>query len=229
MGQKVNPIGLRLKINRTWSSRWFSRRDFARFLNEDLRIRDYLFAQYRDCNLDKVDIERSTSQIMVKIFAAKPGRLIGKQGKGIEEIKLKMASFLDLNQKTLKVDVIEYKKPDGSAKILSQNLAIQLESRIPFRRAMKKILSQAKRAGVKGVRVQVSGRLNGADMSRREWYHDGCIPLHTLRSDIDYGQTVAYTRYGLTGVKVWIYKGELFTKDFIESNSQKHLVQENRG
>jgi small subunit ribosomal protein S3 len=229
VGQKVNPIGFRLRINKPWLSRWYSRRKFADFLNEDLKMREYLFKTYRDCNLDTVEIERAAAQITVRVMAAKPGRLIGKQGRGIEEIKSQLAQFVDIKDKVLRVDVNEYKKPDSSAKILSQNLAIQLEGRVPFRRAMKKIMSQAKRSGVKGIKVQVSGRLNGADMSRREWYREGRIPLHTLRSDIDYAQTVAYTRYGLTGVKVWIYKGEQFLSDFKKANLSPAEQPEGRG
>lgn len=226
MGQKVHPVGFRLKINKPWYSRWYSKSKFADFLNEDLTAREDLFRRYRDCNLDSVEIERSAAQITVKISASKPGRLIGKQGAGIEEIKKRLMRLMDTTDRVLRVDVNEYKKPDFSARILSQNLAMQLESRVPFRRAMKKIMSQAKRSGVKGIRIQVSGRLNGADMSRREWYREGRVPLHTLRSDIDYAQNVAYTRYGLTGIKVWVYKGEYFVKDFKASQMREIQVAE---
>jgi small subunit ribosomal protein S3 len=212
MGQKVNPIGLRLGINKTWDSRWFSQREFGKNLNEDLNIRKFVVAKYVEAGIARVEIERAAKQVHVKVFAAKPGRLIGKQGKGIDALKEEIRTVAKASDKVVKVDVFEVKTPDINAVLASQSVAQQLEKRISFRRAMRKVMQQAMKAGAKGVKVRVSGRLNGAEMARTEWYMEGRVPLHTLRADIDYGTTEANTTYGKIGVKVWIFKSEVFGK-----------------
>lgn len=214
MGQKSNPKGLRLGINKTSDSRWFSKHDFAKYLNEDLNIRKFITKKYADSGIAKVEIERAAKQVSVKIFNAKPGKLIGKQGKGIDLLREQIKTILKARDRVVKVDVFEVKNPDNNAQLCSVNVAQQLEKRISFRRAMKKVMQQAMKSGAKGVKVRVAGRLNGAEMARVEWYMEGQVPLHTLRADIDYGTSEAMTTYGLIGVKVWLYKGEVYGKAF---------------
>lgn len=212
MGQKVHPIGLRLGINKTWDSRWFSKREFAKNLNEDLNVRKFISKKYAEAGVARVEIERAAKQVVVKVYTAKPGKLIGKQGKGIELLRDEVKTVLKSNDKSIKVDVFEVKNPDTNAQLAAFNVAQQLEKRISFRRAMKKVMQQAMKAGGKGVKIRVAGRLNGAEMARTEWYMEGRVPLHTLRADIDYGTSEALTTYGLIGVKVWLFKGEVFGK-----------------
>jgi small subunit ribosomal protein S3 len=212
MGQKVNPVGLRLGINKTWDSKWFSQRDFAKNLNEDLDIRKFVSKKYNEAGIARIEIERAAKQLNVKVYAAKPGRLIGKQGKGIDTLKDEIKGVSKTADKSIKVDVFEIKQPDINAALASQNVAQQLEKRVSFRRAMRKVMQQAMKAGAKGIKVRVSGRLNGAEMARTEWYMEGRVPLHTLRADIDYGTTEAMTTYGKIGVKVWIFKSEIYGK-----------------
>ncbi|MGY3802450.1 30S ribosomal protein S3 [Pigmentibacter ruber] len=212
MGQKVHPIGLRLGINKTWDSRWFSKREFAKNLNEDLNVRKFISKKYAEAGVARVEIERAAKQVVVKVYTAKPGKLIGKQGKGIELLRDEVKTVLKSNDKSIKVDVFEVKNPDTNAQLAAFNVAQQLEKRISFRRAMKKVMQQAMKAGGKGIKIRVSGRLNGAEMARTEWYMEGRVPLHTLRADIDYGTSEALTTYGLIGVKVWLFKGEVFGK-----------------
>lgn len=227
MGQKVNPIGFRLGVNKTWDSRWFSQRDFARHLNEDIRIRNYILtakdpkdkrSKYGEAGIAKIEIERAAKQVAVKVFAAKPGKLIGKQGKGIEFLRDDVKRFLGGADRNVKVDVFEVKQPDSDAQLVSLGIAGQLERRVSFRRAMKKAMQQAMKAGAKGVRVRVSGRLNGAEIARTEWYMEGRVPLHTLRADVNYGFSEAHTTYGVIGVKVWVFKGEVY--DVKNANNQ---------
>ena len=212
MGQKVHPIGLRLGINKTWDSRWFSKREFAKNLNEDLNVRKFISKKYAEAGVARVEIERAAKQVVVKVYTAKPGKLIGKQGKGIELLREEVKTVLKSNDKSIKVDVFEVKNPDTNAQLAAFNVAQQLEKRISFRRAMKKVMQQAMKAGGKGIKIRVAGRLNGAEMARTEWYMEGRVPLHTLRADIDYGTSEALTTYGLIGVKVWLFKGEVFGK-----------------
>lgn len=212
MGQKVNPIGLRLGINKTWDSRWFSQRDFAKHLNEDVRIRKYLVKKYTEAGVAKVEIERAAKQLVVKLHTAKPGKIIGKQGKGIELIRDEVRHLIKAGDRSVKVDVFEVKNPDLNAQLASFNVTQQLEKRVSFRRAMKKVMQQVMKAGAKGIKVRVSGRLNGAEIARTEWYMEGRVPLHTLRADIDYGVAEASMTYGQIGVKVWIFKGEVYGK-----------------
>lgn len=212
MGQKVHPIGLRLGINKTWDSRWFSKREFAKNLNEDLNVRKFISKKYAEAGVARVEIERAAKLVVVKVYTAKPGKLIGKQGKGIELLRDEVKKVLKSNDKNIKVDVFEVKNPDTNAQLAAFNVAQQLEKRISFRRAMKKVMQQAMKAGGKGIKIRVAGRLNGAEMARTEWYMEGRVPLHTLRADIDYGTSEALTTYGLIGVKVWLFKGEVFGK-----------------
>ncbi len=212
MGQKVNPTGFRLGINKTWDSRWFSQRDFAKNLNEDLDIRKFINKKYAEAGIARIEIERAAKQLAVKLYAARPGRVIGKQGKGIEALREEIRGVIKSADKAIKLDVFEVKQPDLNAALASQNVAQQLEKRISFRRAMRKVMQQSMKAGAKGIKVRVSGRLNGAEMARTEWYMEGRVPLHTLRADIDYGTYEAHTTYGKIGVKVWIFKQEIFGK-----------------
>ncbi|MCA2959777.1 MAG: 30S ribosomal protein S3 [Silvanigrellales bacterium] len=212
MGQKVNPTGLRLGINKTWDSRWFSQREFAKNLNEDLNIRKFICKKYGEAGIARIEIERAAKQIAVKLFAARPGRVIGKQGKGIEALREEIKGVIKASDKAIKLDVFEVKQPDLNAALSAQSVAQQLEKRISFRRAMRKVMQQSMKAGAKGIKVRVSGRLNGAEMARTEWYMEGRVPLHTLRADIDYGTFEANTTYGKIGVKVWIFKQEIFGK-----------------
>ncbi len=212
MGQKAHPKGLRLGINKTSDSRWFSKRDFAKFLNEDLKIRKFITKKYVDSGIARVEIERAAKQVSVKVYNAKPGKLIGKQGKGIELLREQIKGILDSKDRLVKVDVFEVKNPDSNAQLCSVNVAQQLEKRVSFRRAMKKVMQQAMKSGAKGIKIRVSGRLNGAEMARTEWYMEGRVPLHTLRADIEYGTYEALTTYGIIGVKVWLFKGEVYGK-----------------
>ncbi|KAB8029743.1 30S ribosomal protein S3 [Fluviispira multicolorata] len=226
MGQKVHPIGLRLGINKTWDSRWFSKREFAKNLNEDLNVRKFISKKYSEAGVARVEIERAAKQVVIKVYTAKPGKLIGKQGKGIELLRDEVRTVLKTNDKNIKVDVFEVKSPDTNAQLAAFNVAQQLEKRVSFRRAMKKVMQQAMKAGGKGIKIRVSGRLNGAEMARTEWYMEGRVPLHTLRADIDYGTSEALTTYGLIGVKVWLFKGEVFGKTASSAVNTKNLRNE---
>jgi len=214
VGQKTNPIAIRLKVIKGWSSRWFAQRkaDFAKNLNEDLTIRKYLSKKYAESGISKIEIERAAKQVVVKVYSAKPGRLIGKQGKGIELLRDDVKRLVTGKDKAVKVDVFEVKNVDTNAQLCAFNISQQLEKRVSFRRAMKKAMQQAMKSGAKGVKVRVSGRLNGAEIARTEWYMEGRVPLHTLRADIDYGTSEASTTYGIIGVKVWVFKGEVLGK-----------------
>ena len=206
MGQKVHPIGLRLKINRSWDSIWYHKKEnYAKVLHEDLQIRNLISKKYRKSGVIRVVIDRFPEKIHVKLHSTKPGMVIGPRGKSIEALKVELAKLVS---KPLEVKIIEVAKPDGSAQALAETVAIQLEERMAFRRAMKQALRSAIRSGAQGVRIMVSGRLNGADMARTEQYLEGRVPLHTLRALIDYGFAEADTTYGKIGVKVWVYNGD---------------------
>jgi len=210
MGQKVNPIGLRLGINRNWESRWFPNFKTApAALGEDHKIRTFLKKELYYAGVSNIIIERTIKRLRVTIVAARPGIIIGKKGADIEKLK---ASLQKLIGKTISVNIKEEKKAQTSAQLVAENVATQLERRIAFRRAMKKVMQGAQRSGAKGIKVAVAGRLGGAEMARTEWYLEGRVPLHTLRAKIDYGFAEAHTTYGIIGVKVWIFKGEVLTK-----------------
>ena len=206
MGQKVNPIGLRLNITRTWDSIWYADKDYSSYLIEDQKIRKYLKKRLYHAGLSKTKIERTGDKIRVKLFTARPGIVIGKKGAEIETLKKDLEQFVD---RPVSLDIQEVRRPEADAQLVAESIASQLERRVAFRRAMKKAVNTALRFGVKGIKISCSGRLGGAEMARREWYREGRVPLHTLRADIDYGLAEAKTTYGIIGVKVWIFKGEV--------------------
>lgn len=206
MGQKVNPIGLRLGIIRTADSTWFSGgKSYGDWLIEDQKLRTYVMEKFKSAGVSRVAIERAAKKCKTTIFTARPGILIGKQGAGVEQLQ---ADLQKLSKSELSVNIQEVRKPEMDAKLVAEAVAQQLERRVAFRRAMKKVMASAQKLGAKGIRVGCSGRLGGAEMSRTEWYREGRVPLHTLRADIDYGVAEALTTYGIIGVKVWIFKGE---------------------
>lgn len=210
MGQKVNPIGLRLGINRNWESRWFPNFKTApASLGEDHKIRTYLKKELYYAGVSNIIIERTVKRLRVTIIAARPGIIIGKKGADIEKLKDALQNLIG---KAVSVNIKEEKKAQISAQLVAENVATQLERRVAFRRAMKKVMQGAQRSGAKGIKVSVSGRLGGAEMARTEWYLEGRVPLHTLRARIDYGFAEAHTTYGIIGIKVWIFKGEVLTK-----------------
>ncbi|MDC3417801.1 30S ribosomal protein S3 [Aquibacillus salsiterrae] len=206
MGQKVNPVGLRVGIIRDWESKWFAGKDYADLLHEDIKIREYIEQRLKDAAVSSIEIERAANRVNVSISTAKPGMVIGKGGSEVEALR---KSLNTLTGKRVHINIVEVKKADLDAKLVAENIARQLENRISFRRAQKQTIQRAMRAGAKGIRTQVSGRLGGADIARAEHYSEGTVPLHTLRADIDYGTAEADTTYGKLGVKVWIYRGEV--------------------
>lgn len=218
MGQKVNPHGLRVGVISDWDSRWYAEADFADNLVEDYKIRTYLKKKLYSAGVAKIEIERASDRLKVIIFTAKPGVVIGKGGTEIEKLKLDIQRF---TAKKLMVDIKEIKKPDMNAQLVAENIAAQLENRISFRRAMKSTMSRTMKAGAKGIKSAVAGRLGGADMARTEFYNEGTIPLQTLRADIDYGFAEADTTYGKLGVKVWIYQGEVLPTKAKKEGSDK--------
>ena len=210
MGQKVNPNGFRLGVNRTWSSRWFSKSNYAKFLHQDLEIKSYVQKKLKNASIAKINIERAAKKIRISIFSSRPGIIIGKKGADIEELKNKLTKLSNLD---VFLDIKEIRKPEVEAKLVAENIATQLEKRVSFRRAMKKSVQSSMRLGAKGVKVLCSGRLGGAEIARNEKYNEGSVPLHTLRSDIDYATAEAETTYGIVGIKVWINKGVILKKD----------------
>ncbi len=206
MGQKTNPYGFRLGIIRSWKSRWYSEKEYASRLQEDLRIRKYVKARLSHAGVSSIEIERRSNRINILIATARPGIVIGKKGAEIENLKKDLQKF---TTKELSINIIEIRRPETDAQLTAENVAMQLERRIAFRRAMKKTVLSSMKLGAKGIKIQVSGRLGGAEMSRTEWYREGRVPLHTVRADIDYGLAEARTTYGIIGVKVWIYKGDI--------------------
>src|SRR5690349_164964 len=211
MGQKVNPVGLRLGINRTWDSRWFAKKaDYGRLLHEDIKIRKQLKKRLYQAGVSRIIIERPHKKCRITIYAARPGVIIGKKGADIEKLRKDVAAMTDGE---VHLNIVEIRKPETDAQLVAENIAQQLERRVAFRRAMKRSMQSAMRLGAKGVRINVSGRLGGAEIARMEWYREGRVPLHTLRADVDYGFTEAKTTYGIIGVKVWVFKGEVLEHD----------------
>jgi small subunit ribosomal protein S3 len=211
MGQKVNPIGMRLGVNRTWESRWYaSKGDYAGLLHEDLKIRDTLMRDLRQAGVARVVIERPHKKCRVTIHSARPGVIIGKKGADIERLKSKIAS---MTNSEVVVNIVEVRKPEVDAQLVAESIAQQLERRVGFRRAMKRAVQSAMRLGALGIRINCGGRLGGAEIARTEWYREGRVPLHTLRANIDYGVAEAMTAYGICGVKIWIFKGEIMEHD----------------
>ena len=210
MGQKVNPYGIRIGINKTWSSRWFSKNEYTKLLHQDLKIKNYVEKKLKNASISKINIERAAKKLRLSIYSSRPGIIIGKKGADIETLKNDLSKMSNLE---VFLDIKEVRKPEVEAKLVAENIASQLEKRISFRRAMKKAVQSAMRLGAKGVKVVCSGRLGGAEIARTEKYHEGSVPLHTLRGDIDYSTAEAETTYGICGIKVWINKGEILSKD----------------
>jgi len=206
MGQKTNPIGFRLGVTRTWDSRWFAKKNYSELLHEDLMIRKVLKKKLFQAGISKMEIERAANKVKVNIYSARPGLIIGKKGSGVDQLRADVAS---LTKNELLLNVLEVRKPEIDATLVSESIAGQLEKRVAFRRAMKKAMATAIKMGVKGIKVRCSGRLGGAEIARTEGYSEGSIPLHTLRADIDFGTAEASTTYGLIGIKTWIYKGDV--------------------
>lgn len=213
MGQKVHPHGFRLGITRTWDSRWYSQKDYGDFLVEDLKIREFVKKRLAQASISRIEVERAAGKIKLIIHTARPGVVIGPKGSEIDKLRHQL---LELTDKEVIVDVKEIRRPEIDAQLVAENVAQQLERRIAFRRAMKKSVMSALKSGAKGIRIATAGRLGGAEMARREWYREGRVPLHTLRADIDYGFAQASTTYGVIGVKVWIFKGEMIKSSAAE-------------
>ena len=225
MGQKVNPIGLRLGINRTWDSRWFANKGtYGDLLHEDLAIRKYLLERLKQAGVSRIIIERPHKKCRVTIYTARPGVVIGKKGADIEKLRLELSK---LSTSETVLNIVEIRKPEIDATLVAENIAQQLERRVAFRRAMKRAMQTATRMGALGIRVNVAGRLGGAEIARMEWYREGRVPLHTLRADIDYGVATARTTYGAIGVKVWIFKGEIMEHD--PFGQEKRLIDAQTG
>ena len=206
MGQKVNPIGYRLGVNKDWDSRWYSKKDYADLVNKDIKIREYILKNLKDASISSVLIERKKNRVDVTIRTAKPGVIIGRGGEDIEKLRKKVSNLV--NEEVF-INIVEEKNPNLNAKLVADNIAMQIENRAPFRAAQKRAIRDTMKAGAKGIKTLVSGRLNGVEMARSEGYTEGTVPLHTIRADIDYAQSEANTTYGKIGVKVWIYKDEI--------------------
>jgi small subunit ribosomal protein S3 len=210
MGQKVNPVGMRLGVNRTWDSRWFADKGYAAMLHEDLRLRKVLREKLAQAGVARVVVERPAKKARVTIYAARPGVIIGKKGQDIEKLRSELAK---LTGSEVHLNIVEIRKPEIEAVLVAENIAQQLERRVSFRRAMKRAVQSAMRLGAQGIRINCAGRLGGAEIARVEWYREGRVPLHTLRADIDFGVATAKTTYGTCGVKVWVFKGEIMAHD----------------
>ena len=223
MGQKVNPIGLRLGINRTWDSRWYADTDYSRLLFEDLNIRKFLFDKLSQAGVGRIVIERPAKKARITIHTARPGVVIGKKGADIDKLRLDVSKLTDSE---VHLNIVEIRKPEIEAKLVAENIAQQLMRRVAFRRAMKRAVQSAMRLGAGGIRINCGGRLGGAEIARTEWYREGRVPLHTLRADVDYGCASALTAYGICGVKVWIFKGEIHAHDPMaqDRRAQEHAT-----
>jgi len=222
MGQKVHPTGFRLGISTDWTSKWYAdNSEFAEFLGEDMKIRDYLRKKLAQAGVSRIQISRPAKAIAVTIHSARPGIIIGKKGEDIEKLRIEVASLVSVHINNVKINIEEIRKPELDAQLVAESIAAQLERRVMFRRAMRRSVTSAMRIGAEGIKINVSGRLNGVDIARNEWYREGRVPLHTLRADVDYGFAEALTTYGILGVKVWIYKGEVFNLEAGESGKGK--------
>jgi small subunit ribosomal protein S3 len=227
MGQKVNPIGLRLGVNRTWDSRWYANeKDYAGLLHEDLKIREFLKKKLAQAGISKIVIERPAKKARVTIHSARPGIIIGKKGADIDKLRKEISTMTDSE---VHLNIVEIRKPEIDAKLIAENIAQQLERRVAFRRAMKRAVQSAMRLGALGIRINSGGRLGGAEIARTEWYREGRVPLHTLRADIDYGEAEAMTAYGICGIKVWVFKGEILEHDPMASERKALEVQQQGG
>ncbi len=211
MGQKIHPTGFRLGIATDWTSKWFAEgRDYADFLNEDLKIRDFIKAKLSQAAVSKIQIARPSKSLVITIHSARPGIIIGTKGKDIEQLRQQVAKLTTVHLNNVKLNISEIRKPELDSQLVAESIASQLERRVMFRRVMRRSVSNAMRLGAEGIKINISGRLNGAEIARNEWYREGRVPLHTLRADIDYGFAEALTTYGILGVTTWIYKGEVF-------------------
>ena len=226
MGQKTNPIGLRLGIIKSWESRWYSEKDYSKLLQEDINLRNFLMKKLSTAGISKIIIERPAKLANITLHTSRPGVIIGKKGSDIEKLKKSVSKMIsgDVN-----INILEVKKPELDSQLVADNIAQQLEKRVAFRRAMKRAVQSAMRLGAGGIRVNCSGRLGGAEIARTEWYREGRVPLHTLRADVDYGVSRANTTYGICGVKVWIFKGEKFEKDLDLSESSSKTNEKEIG
>src|SRR5579884_4064753 len=218
MGHKVNPVGLRLGINRTWDSRWYAGRDYSKLLHDDLKLRTYLRGKLSSAGVSRVVIERPAKKPRVTIYAARPGVVIGKKGQDIEALRKDLANMAKAE---VALNIVEIRKPEIDAQLVAENIAQQLERRVAFRRAMKRAVQSAMRLGAQGIRINCGGRLGGAEIARVEWYREGRVPLHTLRADVDFGTATAKTTYGTCGVKVWIFKGEFMLNDTVATEKRQ--------
>lgn len=218
MGQKTHPKGFRLGVIENWDSRWFAGRDYAALLHEDIKLRAFIKKKLYHAGISKVEIERAASKAKINIYTARPGIVIGKKGAEIEKLKQDLAR---ISKNETYINIHEVRRPDLDAQLVAENVALQLERRVAFRRAMKEAVARAMRMGAQGIRVQSGGRLGGSEIARREWYREGRVPLHTLRADVNYGQAEAKTTYGLIGVKCWIFRGEVLTK---QEEEQKNAL-----
>ena len=221
MGQKINPNGFRLGINKTWSSRWYAKKNYSKLLHEDLKIKSYVEKKLSNASISKIVIARAAKKLRITLYSSKPGIIIGKRGSDIESLKNILSKMTNLE---VFLDIMEVRKPEVEAKLVAENIATQLEKRISFRRAMKKAVQASIRLGAKGIKVECNGRLGGAEIARTEKYHEGSVPLHTLRNDIDYATAEAETTYGICGIKVWINKGEILEKDPL--GSEKNQIEQ---
>ncbi len=226
MGQKVNPIGFRLGIAADWTSKWYADgRGYAKFLNNDLEVRDFIKRKLSQASVSRIQIERPARAAFITVHTARPGIVIGKKGEDVEALRRQVAERMGLHLNNVKINIEEIRKPEIDAQLVAESIAQQLERRIMFRRAMKRAVGNAMRLGALGVKVNVAGRLNGAEIARSEWYREGRVPLQTLRADIDYGLAEAVTTYGVLGIKVWVFKGEIFD---LENKSQKPVKEAKR-
>ena len=224
MGHKVKPIGLRVGINRTWDSRWYADRNYGDLLHKDLELRNHLMERLKPAGISRVVIERPAGRARVTIYAGRPGLIIGKKGQDIEKLRADLTKRVGTE---VSLNIVEVRKPEIDAKLVGENIAQQLERRVGFRRAMKRAVQSAIRLGAEGVRINCAGRLGGAEIARTEWYREGRVPLHTLRAEVDYGETTAHTTYGAIGIKVWVFKGEVMAHD--PMTQDKRLAEQNSG
>ena len=224
MGQKVKPIGLRVGINRTWDSRWYAGKNYGELLHQDIELRAYLMKRLKQAAISRVVIERPAGRARVTIHAGRPGLIIGKKGQDIERLRTDLSKRVGSD---VSLNIVEVRKPEIDAKLIAENIAQQLERRVGFRRAMKRAVQSAMRLGAQGVRINCAGRLGGAEIARTEWYREGRVPLHTLRADVDYGEGSAFTTYGVCGIKVWVFKGEVMAHDPMAQD--KRLAEQQSG
>jgi small subunit ribosomal protein S3 len=223
LGQKTHPIGFRLGVIRTWDSRWFAKKDYADWLMEDQRIRRYIRTRLKKAGIAHIEIERAPKKVSINIHAARPGMVIGRKGSEVDKLRDELYHLTE--KKSVYLNIVEVKKPEKNAQLVAEHIALQLEQRVAFRRAMKKTISSAMRMGVKGIRVKCGGRLGGSEMARVEQYREGRVPLHTLRADIDYATATARTTFGAIGVKVWIYNGDIYPRDLKKEAEDREAVE----